>query len=117
MTTNSATEFEGPMDPTDFVDYVSEFSSLLEDGETVVAGFTVSPTTEGAALGFEISSAIPPSLEVGDQNVLYWTQVNILNQEDTVFDDDGIQIPVEVTITTTDARIYQRTWLVTVKQL
>lgn len=117
MSTNSATVFDGPMDPTDDVDYVGEFSDLLEDGETILAGFTVSPTTEGAALGFEISAIKPPSLEVGDQNVLFWALVNAANQEDTIFDDEGTQIPIEITVITTSTRTYQRTFLVTVKQL
>ncbi len=117
MATNSATEFEGPMDPTDDVDYVGEFDVLLQASETIVAGFTVSPTTEGAALGFEISTIKPPTLEAGEQKVLFWALVNIANQEDTIFDNDGVQIPVEITATTTDTRTYQRTFLVTVKQL
>ena len=117
MATNSATEFEGPMDPTDFVDFVSEFGSLLEPGETIIAGFDVTPTTEAAALGFEISSAIPPSLEVGDENVLFWSQVNIANQQDAVFDNNGVLVEVEITVTTTLGRIYERTFLIRAKQL
>ena len=105
------------MDPTDFLDYVSEMENLLESGETIIAGFTVSPTTEGAALGFEISSSPPPSLEAGSKNILYWTQVNGANQQDAVYDDDGTSIPVEVTITTSLTRRFQRTFLITVKQL
>lgn len=117
MATNSATEFEGPMDTSDFVDYVSQFGPLLVSGETIAPGFTVSPTTEGAALGFEISGAMPPFLEVGDENIGYWVQINVSNKDDVVFDNDGTQIPVEVTFPTTSSRIYQRTFLVTVKQL
>ena len=117
MATNSATVFDGPMDPTDNVDYVGEFDVLLQVSETIVAGFTVSPTTEGAALGFEIDLSKPPILEVGDQKVLFWAVINVSNREDTVFDDDGVQVPVEITVTTTDTRTYQRTFLVTVKQL
>ena len=117
MSTNSASVFAGPMDPTDEVDYVGEFDDILEAGETISAGFMVSPTTEGAALGFEIGTTFPPSLETGDQRVLFWAQVNATNQADAVFDDDGTQIPVEITIDTTDSRKYQRTFLITVKQL
>lgn len=117
MSTNSATEFAGPMDPTDEVDYVCEFDELLEVGETITSGFTVAPTVESAATGFEISTTVPPSLVDGDQNVLIWAQVNSANQEDDVFSDDGIQVAVEVTINTNQSRKYQRTWLITVKQL
>lgn len=117
MATNSATVFDGPMDPTDEVDYVGEFDLLLLPAETIIAGFTVSPTTESATLGLEISSVKPPILETGDQKVLFWAEVNPANQSDAVFDDDGVALPVEITITTTDTRIYQRTFLITVKQL
>lgn len=117
MSTNSATAFEGPMDPTDSVDYVGEFDVLLVAGETIIAGFTVSPTTESAALGFEIDSSKPPFLETGDQKVLFWALVNVSNREDAIFSNDGVQAEVEITITTTDTRTYQRTFLVTVKQL
>lgn len=105
------------MDPTDEVDYVAEFDQILVSGETIIAGFTVSPTTEGAALGFEIGTTTPPALEAGSLNVIFWAEVNISNQADAIFSDDGTQIPVEVTVVTTDARTYQRTFLVTVKQL
>lgn len=117
MTTNSATVFTQPLDPADFLDYVSELDALLESGETIIAGFTVSPTTEGAALGLEIASSPPPSLEVGDQNIVYWVEVAAGNQADSIFDFDGVQIPIEVTVTTSLTRRYQRTFLVTVKQL
>jgi hypothetical protein len=118
MSTNSATAFAGPMDPEDSVDYVGELDLLLEAGETIQAGFTVSPTTESAALGFEIDTGAKlPVLETGDQKVLFWAKVNVLNQADAVFSDDGVQCEVEITVTTTDTRVYQRTFLVTVKQL
>ena len=76
MSTNSATPFAGPMDTEDSVDYVGEFDLLLEAGETILAGFTVSPTTESAALGFEIDTGAKlPVLETGDQKVLFWGKV------------------------------------------
>ena len=117
MTTNSATVFTQALDPTDFLDYVSEFDQILESGETILAGFTVSPTTEGAALGLEISTTFPPSLETGDRNVLYWLEVEVSKRTSSSFDYDGTQIPIEVTITTNTSRRYQRTFLVTVKHL
>lgn len=117
MSTNSASSFDGPMDPEDSVDYVGEFDIILVAGETINAGFTVAPTTESAALGFEIDGTKVPVLETGDQKVLFWAKVNVANQADAVFSDDGVQCSVEITVTTTDTRTYQRTFLVTVKQL
>jgi len=106
------------MDTEDSVDYVGEFDLLLQSGETINAGFTVSPTTESATLGFEIDTgAKVPVLETGDQKVLFWAKVNASNQADAIFSDDGIQCEVEITVTTSDTRTYQRTFLVTVKQL
>lgn len=106
------------MDPSDSVDFVGEFDILLEAGETITAGFTVSPTTESATLGFEIDDGPKiPVLETGDQKVLFWGKVNASNQDDAIFSDDGVKCSVEITVTTTDTRTYQRTFLVTVKQL
>lgn len=117
MTTNSATAFLQPLDPTDYSDYVAEFGPQLSPGETIVGGFTVSPTTEGAALGLEIASVIPPALEVGELNVVFWLEVNSTNWDDVIFDDDGVQIPIEVTVTTNTTRRIQRSFLITVKHL
>ena len=117
MSTNSAVTITGPMDPTDEVDYVGEFGPLLESGETIVAGFTVAPTTESATLGFEIGTTFPPALEVGDKNVVFWCEVNPVNQADAVFNDDGVIISVEITVNTTLSRQFQRTFLITAKQL
>lgn len=117
MSTNSATVFDGPMDPVDSVDFVGEFDLLLVSGETITGGFTVAPTTESATLGFEIDDVKVPILETGDQKVLFWGRVNAANQDDAIFSDDGVQCEVEITVTTTDTRTYQRTFLVTVKQL
>lgn len=118
MSTNSATVISGPMDPADSVDFVGELDLLLLASETIIAGFTVAPTTEAATLGFEIDTGIKaPSLETGDQKVLFWGKVAVSNQADAIFSDDGVICEVEITVTTTDTRTYQRTFLVTVKQL
>jgi len=105
------------MDPTDFLDFVGEFNVILETGEIILPGFDVTPTTEAATLGFEISSTPPPALEANSQDVLFWAQVNLINQQDTVFDNNGTQIPLEITITTSLGRTYERTFLIRVKQL
>lgn len=69
------------------------------------------------ALGFEISTVFPPTLEAGDRNILIWVQVNAANRGDKVFCNDGVYVVVEVTITTSDQRTYQKTWLIRVKQI
>lgn len=117
MSTNSATAFEGPMDPTDFVEYVHEFNALLESNETIEPGFTVTPSVEAAALGFEVSTVFPPSTVDAAKSVQAWYQVNPSSRNEAAFSDDGIQVEVEVTATTSLQRRYQRTWLITVKQL
>jgi hypothetical protein len=115
--TGYATIFEGDMDPRDIVDYVSEFDELLESSE-LIASFLVETTPEAAALGFEISSTFPPSLEPGGQNIIYWVGVNDANQEDLVWCDGGELIPVVITIETSIVpRRYQRTFLIPVRQL
>ena len=64
-----------------------------------------------------IGTTIPPTLETGDQNILFWVEVNATNQQDAVFDNNGVLISVEVTATTNLGRTYERTFLIRVKQL
>lgn len=116
--TNSATSFEDPMDPTETMDFVGEFGLLLETAETIVTGFTVIPSAESTALGFEISASTPPSLEAGEKNIVFWCEVNVVNQADAVWCDEGVRIEVEITFDTTIApRHFQRRFIINVKQL
>lgn len=117
METNSAIVIEGPMDPTDEVDYVGEFFDLLLPGETIVSGFTVVPSARATEFGFKIGTTTPPALEAGSLNVVFWCEVDIAKQQDNVFDNDGAKLEVLITVETTGNRTYQRTFEITVKQL
>ena len=118
MSTTSATPFQDPADPKDFLDYIADFSSLLETAETINAGtFTVVPSTNSALLGFEISTVFIPVLISGNQMILFWSFVNESNREDAVFDDEGIQAELTITFTSSSSRIFERSFLIRIKQL
>lgn len=115
--TSEATLFEGQMDPRDIVDYVSEFGPLLESAE-IINTFVLETTTQAAALGFRFVASRPPVLEPGSKNIVFWVEVDDANQNDLIWCDAGLRIPIEITITTSLApRRYQRTFLIPVKQL
>jgi len=117
MSTDSAIAYEGHMDPTDLIDYVGEFGPLLEPGEVVNNIISVEPVSEAQAVGFEISTSTPPALEVGDENVVYWVNVNPSNIGDDVWCFGGFEALVEITVGTNQNRRYQRTFLITVREL
>lgn len=117
MATNSATLFSGPMDPKDNVDFIAGFSDLLDTGETVSAGFTVVPSAAATALGFSISTSPAPALANSNKSILFFTEVAGGNQEDEVFSINGVIVDIEINITTSGSRTFQRTFQITIKQL
>lgn len=117
MSTNSATAFAGPADPKDKVDYVAGFSNLLEEGETISAGFTVVASAAATALGFKISTSPAIALTDMSKSIVFWVEVEVANQLDAPWSDDGTVVEIETTFNTSASRTFQRTWQITVKQL
>lgn len=117
MANENAVSFSGPMDPTDNVDYLSQFGPLLQTGEEIQPGFTIETSSEAGALGFSISTSPAPSLTESNQSVLFWVEVDTPNQNNSMFEVNGQNLPVTITVNTSEGRRYQRTWLINVKQL
>lgn len=115
--TNSATQFPDPMDPTDVLDYVADFSQLLQSGETIT-GFVIELGANALARGVEVLGSPAPALINSNMALLFWLSVDIANQEDDIWCDNGVAIYITITLnTTTSPRAYQRTFSLIIKQL
>lgn len=117
MSTNSGTKFTDPMDPTDEKEYIAEFANILESGETLTGTFSVTPTSRYSSLGVEVGNVFPTSRTDSDTSILFWPNVNSANQSDAIFNDDGVEAEFEITVNTTNFRKFQKTFIITVKQL
>lgn len=117
------TSWQGKMDPADLVDFTAEFASgddpVLEPGESIAA-FDVRLSDEAAAAGLMIADDVDraPRRINANQDILLWLKVDPAEQGNERF-TDGVKVGVVFTITTSSdpARIRERTFLVTVKQL
>lgn len=112
--------FEASMDPADEVDWVLDFSDLLEPGEQVLV-YTLELMAEAIALGLEIMTGGDRDHQLieSDTALLFWLRVADGYKLNVAFDGQGgTTLPIVVTIITNSvpARTRQRTALVRVVQ-
>lgn len=119
MTTNVATQFAAPCDPEDVKDYIAQFSDLLEAGEDIAAGFTVTPGAEAVAVGIGIKASPAAALAESNKSIRFWPEVDSSYWENEAFDKNGVTVPFEIKFNTTSSpqRTYERTFTITFKQL
>ncbi len=116
--------WEYQMDPSDRVDFDMQFGegadALLDvGGGEAIASYTLTVEAEGVALGLTIGSgAFAPSLVDSNRTVKLWLEVDSGFQGDAAFSGAGTELGIRIRITTnsTPARVYERTYAVTVKQ-
>lgn len=107
-------------DPYDRVEYLLNLdgtTGILETGEGV-ASYTVAVTAEAAALGLTIGTGDwAPSQPTATQ-IQFWIEVDSGFQSNAAYDDAGVDLGVEVSVTTnsTPARRRQRTCAIRVAQ-
>ena len=106
------------MDPKDRVDFVADFKALLTGNEKIAAA-SLTLGAESVALGLTLIQNPPhgPNI-INGVGIEAWFQVNAGLQANAAF-DVGATLPIEATILT-DAvppRTFQRTLVITVKQL
>ena len=117
----SAFKFDAEMDPAELLDYQLKLSEgplkLLEDGELFTT-WTLTLYPEAIALGVELGSGTYEPVADGE-NITVWFQVDPLFQEDAAFDGNGVDVPMELSITTNHApaRKRQRTLVLPMRQL
>lgn len=113
----SALVWDDPMDPSDIVDYVVDFASILDTGEAI-ASFTVVAPSDSTLLGLTIPStgAYVP-VQTGTQ-IRIWVQIDAGQISNSAFSGTGATLPIEVTVTTNSVppRKRQRTLVVKVVQ-
>lgn len=113
----NAVSFTAEMDPEDVKDYEVDFSSLLDSGETIEAGFTIEVSSEGAALGVSIDTVTNPAVRTGtNTKIQFWPLVDSGYYDNASFSGSGTQVALEFTITTSLGRTYQKTYVLTVAQ-
>ncbi len=111
----AAVAFQAVMDPSDRVDFIARFASLLEEGE-LIDTVSIALYPEAVALGFSIleGAGLGPSI-INNDAVLFWVEVEAGMREGSQF-NSGARMPIEFTITTnaTPFRRFQRTLIITV---
>jgi len=116
--------FRSPIDPADQLDQYAQLlrddsaTTFLDSGEGV-ASFSLVATAEATAMGLQIKTGTPYDPALVSPTVLkFWTQVAPGMQSSPLFDGAGLQLGIELTITTTNSppRIKQRTLVFTVRQ-
>jgi hypothetical protein len=117
--------FAQALDPRDVLDFKVALSQAAEDAAVApmlllgegVDKLVVAVTSEAAAVGFKIVSGnvggvTYPAPFLDSSNVVnYWATVDDARRGDAVFNNDGVTVGVEITITTNNspAREKQRT--------
>jgi hypothetical protein len=111
----AAVAHQAVMDPSDRVDYVTRFQSLLEEGE-LIASVQLALYPEAVALGFTILEGgdFGPSI-INDNSVKTWVEVAAGMRDASQF-TGGAKMPIEFTIVTNAVpfRRFQRTMTITV---
>lgn len=120
---NYATTCDGRLDPHEALDFIVSMAGVLESGEAMDAGFTLSVTAEAAALGLTIldlgDGYADPALVETDTGIQLWLGIALAYQTNAAFDGEGTYLAFEL-LTDTDsapARTRNRTFKVQVAQL
>jgi hypothetical protein len=117
----AAVRFTQIMDPSDILDFhvaVSQGGSdaipppILLFGESI-ASLQLAVTAESAAVGLQIKSggAYPAPAVTAANTITFWTAVAPEMQTSPIFDGDGVEVALELVITTNNSppRRKQRT--------
>jgi hypothetical protein len=114
----AAAAHQAAMDPSDRVEYITRFASLLEDGE-LIDTVEIALYPEAVALGFSIleGEVLGPSI-INDDSVRIWVEVDEAMRQAPQF-NAGARMPIEFTIVTTadPFRRFQRTMTIPVVHL
>jgi hypothetical protein len=110
----------GTIEPVDLLDFYIAISQgplegdVLQAGEEV-ASYTLALPLEASAAGLTIVEKETENgkyaTRLADRTLAFWLNINPTQQKSTAFDGQGVTLPIELTITTTNTppRIKQRT--------
>ena len=117
-----AVEWQQAYDPADHAPYAFDFSSILAEGETISDILSIRLSSAAAALGIAVDQAasFSPVIDAAEgKKVQLWFVVADDLQEAASFLATGVKIPVAVKIETssTPPKRFERTNVLTVRQL
>ncbi len=108
-------------DPADYGPFIHAFSrapaakATLEDGE-IILGFEISPTPPAVSAGLSISTTPGHEPRLAGDAVGFWPRLDPAANENPVFDGAGVDLGIEITLTTSLERTIQRTGFIRVRQ-
>lgn len=110
-----------PYDPGDHAPYAIDFTPLLDQGEEIAKIEAVKVSATAALLGIAVDTAAGyrPIIDVEGKKIQLWIVVDEAYWEAASFAAAGVQlaIAVRVTTTATPPKRYERTAVLTVRQL
>lgn len=110
-----ANDWPGPFDPSDYKDYVADWSATLV--EDTITDAIVELTPEASTAGLKIDTDIrPPAITHEGQAVTVWFEIDEANRNDPIFDGAGTRLGVIFTVETLGGRRLQQTWTLGVMQ-
>lgn len=100
------------IDPSDFRPFLDVLrrgsDGELNEGEEIES-FTIAPTPSAISAGLTISN-IEGKRPIGDDNLIgFWPRISEGLRASPIFDPPGLQLGVEINVTTTLGQVIQRT--------
>lgn len=109
------------MDPADHAPFVHVFSrgsaadaALAEDED--ILSFAINPTPAAVSAGMSLSTEAGKEPRLEGNAIGYWPRFSAAANTADLFDGPGVDMGVEITITTSHGRIMQRTGAIRVRQ-
>lgn len=116
-----ATTWSQPYDPGDHAPYAIDFGDLLDEGENIASIEAIKVSAAAALLGISVDQAAGyrPIIDVAGQKIQLWFLIDQAFWESASFAASGVLLPVSVRIATTSTppKRYERTAVLTVRQL
>lgn len=108
------------LDPNDHLPFGISFADVLDGAETIATVERLAVSSAGAALGVAIDQGgvTAPIIDAaGALRLQFWLSVDLDAQSAPLFDDSGVRVGIGCRIVTTKDRVFDRTCVLTVRQL
>ncbi|MDX3884035.1 hypothetical protein [Edaphosphingomonas haloaromaticamans] len=115
-----AVAWQQPFDPADHLPFGISFTELLASDESIVAIERIGLSSAGAALGVIIDQSADRSPiidEAGGRRIQLWFSVDPGFQASPTFDAAGVKVPVTCRVLTSKGLRFERTAILSVRQL
>jgi hypothetical protein len=116
-----AVTWSQPYDPGDHAPYAINFTDLLDEGETIASIDAIKVPSSAVLLGISVDTAAGygPIIDIAGKKIQLWFLVDQTAWESASFTGAGVQLPITVRVNTgsTPPKRYERTAVLTVRQL